>query len=419
MTELFVSPRYLDRTGDTLYSSKEIRFDKPDTKPIITPIVGMDNRDLKVNDNIAYAATGLNEIYRVLEEPTKVTYTAPTSKSPVRIPLSKLVHDAKKQEIFNNDIQHQIGKLSGPSIFFMDYKGRKYPTETERNFILHTEHTFSDVQCLPITPFIAKAVIADEQPFEDYLEFIKGSIEWLKKFRKKPIMGIIVNFGYAKLEQLIKLYVDQGINAFCIDFDCHTPISHKSAIAQCYRILEDYGRLENSFFYAINVNQGRFVHDKSVINAKDVLSFGFGLDGLGKRHRSKFPSKEMIERLGARWKPLDRSQNRIRLFIKNDYGYYKVQSVNDIKNYPYDSSIPLSAFMNSFDATDPHTKHCERIFNMEQLGLEASKLRAIIEKEVPIDYLEKKEHIDPKDIQQIKKFKETVTHPQKTFDEIL
>jgi len=380
----------------------------------------MDNREIKLADNIAPAATGLNEIYRVLDEPEKIPKILPTGrKTPYRIPLSKLIDDVKKQEIFHNEIAHQIGKLAGPSIFFMEYRGKRYPTEKEREFMLHTEHTFGDIPCLPITPFIARDIIDGKRHFEDYLAFLKASIEWLKKYRRKPIMGIVVNFGYLKLEPLIKLYVDQGINTFCVDFDCHTPVSHKSAIAECFRILDEYKRLETSFFYAINVNQGRFIHNKIVVNAKDILSFGFGLDAMGKRHRVKLPSLEMRMKLGGKWTPLYRKENKARLFIKNEYGYYKIQNAREIREYPLDSHIPVTAFSNYASLDSPELKHYETIFNMEQLGLEAFTLRKIIENDNPVRYLEQKTHVASKDLEQIKEFKDSVEHPQTTLDESL
>jgi len=389
----------------------------------------MDNRDVKFTDHIAEAATGLNEIYRVLDEPLIVPKESPDKKSddrkedsmekkPLRLPLSKLVEDAKKQAIFNNDIQAQIGKLAGPSIFFIEYRGRKYPTEKERKFMLHTEHTYSDIPCLPITPFITSAIINGTMKFTDYLSFMKDSIEWLKKYRKKPIMGLLTNLGYSKLEELIKLYVEQDINTFCIDFDCKTPVSHKSAISQCFRMLDEYERVETSFFYAINVNQGRFIHNKTVVSAKDILSFGFGLDAMGKRHRVKLPSKEVRERLGSKWKPLDRKENKARLFIKTEYGYYKTQNAKEISNYPLDSCIPLKTFSECASIDSPEVKHSEKIFNMEQLGLEAFALRQIIEKENPVIYLQQKAYVEPKDVEQIKEFKADVQN-QTTLDESL
>ena len=417
MTKLRVKPRFFDKTGDTSYSSKDLRIDgQTQYKPITTPIIAMDNREIKRSDNIAQAATGLNEIYRVHEnlDPSKLS-----KRKKTRTQLRELVKDARKQAIFNNDVQRQIGKLPGPTIFFTEYKSERYPQEMERNFMLHTEHTYSEIPCLPITPVIAKAIIMGEQSFDDYLSFIKGSIEYLKGYNEKPIMGIIVNFGFENLEKLIELYVDQGINAFCIDFDCHTPVSHKSALAQCFRILYDHDMLENSFFYALNVNQGRFIKNKHVINAKDILSFGFGLDAMGKRHRNKLPLTQIREKLGSRWKTLDREENKVRLFIKSDYGYYKAENVNEIRNYPNDTSIPISIFTHNFSVKNPHIRHFEKIFNMEQLGLEAFVLRNIVEDDVPVKYLERKQHVNPKDIKQIKGFRESVTHPQASLDELL
>ena len=56
---------------------------------------------------------------------------------------------------------------------------------------------------------------------------------------------------------------------------------------------------------------------------------------------------------------------------------------------------------------------------MEQLAIEASTLRSVIEKEVPTQYLGRKEHTNEKDIEQIKKFKEDVKSHQTTFLELL
>jgi hypothetical protein len=408
LTELDVKPKYFDKTGDTSYSSKETAFSKPDVKPITTPVVGIDVGEIRYGDHLAPVAIGLNEIYHVFEEPDK--------ENTRKMPLSKLVDDARKQQMLYNGIQDQLNKLSGPTIFFTEYRGKTYPKDIERNFILHIGHTFSDMPCLPITPNIAKAINIEKRSFDDYLDFINESIEWLSTYRKKPIMGIITDFGYARLSRLIKLYVDEGINAFCVDFNGRKPISHKAVLAQCYRILGD--RAENSFFYAINVNQGRFIHNKTAIDAKDVLSFGFGIDAMSRPHRPPpFPSKEMREKLGPRWKPLNREENKVRLFIKAEYGYYKIHNTNEIRNYPIDASIPLRVFANNLDVTSPYVKHCEKMFNMEQLAIEASVLRTIIREDSPMSYLETKKHSNPQDRKQIKKFKEEITRT--TLDIVL
>ena len=170
-------------------------------------------------------------------------------------------------------------------------------------------------------------------------------------------MGIIHAFSYPNVERLLKLYANEGINAFCIDFDGCTPMGRKSVLAQCQRSLGD--KAETSFFYGINVNQGRFIHQKTAIDAKDILVFGFGIDAMGRRHRPPhFPSREQQAKLGSKWKPLDRKENKVRLFIKTEYGYYKVQNANSIKNYPLDSSIPLGTFTKNCNCVDENVRHC-------------------------------------------------------------
>lgn len=425
MTKLRVRPRYVDKTGATQYSSKEITLDgKPESKPIITPVMGMDTKEIRRSDTFAETAVGLNEIFRSppvtkSEKKSSTGSEKDKEKTLTRTPLNELVYETLKQRIFYNAIQNQVDKLSGPVVFFFEYKDKKFPQVIERNFMLHTEYSFSDIPCLPITPSIIKAIVKNEIPFEEYLVFIKESIEFLQKFNAKPIMGIVPDLSYGYLEELIKVYVEKGLNAFCIDFDCHTPTSYKATILQCYRILDEYKVLDTSFFYALNVNPGRFIKNKSVINAKDILSFGFGLDAMGGLHRFKFPPKETIANLGSKWRPLDRGQNKVRLFNRTDYGYYRAEFAPSIGEKISHTCIPLETFSKNSNIADPLIRHYEKIFNLEQLEQETHNLQGVIKNDVPIEYLEPKEHLDPKDIKLMKEFHESVTHPQKSLDEIL
>ena len=421
MTKLQVKPRYVDRTGDTLYSSKEVILDgNAGSKHIITPTIGIDTKEIRRSDAFTQSAVGLSEIFRAPPAVKREKESDLNSeKNQSRTPLNELVYETLKQRKFYNEIQNQVDKLPGPVVFFFEFKDNRFPKEIELNFVLHTEHSFSDIPCLPITPSIIKAIVKHEIPFDDYLVFIKDSIEFLQKFNAKPIMGIVPDLSYGYLEELFKIYVENGLNAFCIDFDCHTPMSHRPTIFQCYRILKDYDMLDKSFFYALNVNPGRFVKNKSVISAKDVLSFGFGLDAMGGLHRFKFPPKQTIDSLGTKWKPLDRGQNKVRLFNRNDYGYYRAEHAKSIAQEIGYSSIPLETFAGSFDVADPSIRHCEKVFNMEQLGKEALNLQGVIKNDAPIKYLTPKAHLDRKDIKLMKEFNESIVHPQKSLDEVL
>lgn len=419
MTKLRVSLNGSDKTGESLYCSKEVRIDgQVDNAHFTTPITSIDVREVRKTDNIAPAAIGLNEIFR--SPPTKY----PKNRLRPRLaseltPFHELVYNTTKQHEFNLDLENQIAKLQGMSIFFFEYKGETYPSKTETEFILDTEYSYSHVPCLPITPTITKN-IRDPIAFQAYFDFIKSCVEYLKSFNEKPIMGIIPNIAYGYLSELIELYINKDINAFCIDFDCHTAMSHKPALTKCFRVLQDYEQLDSSLIYALNVNSGRFIKNRMVVNAKDILSFGFGLDAIGKRHRNKIDFRKIKEKLGSKWQDLDRTENKARLFMKMDYGYYKAQNASAIPNYPSDTSIPQSVFTDNFSVANLNTRHFEKIFNMEQLGLESSILRSIIKNDKPIKHLERKAYVDPKDIKQIRIFKENIANPpttQVTLDE--
>ena len=154
------------------------------------------------------------------------------------------------------------------------------------------------------------------------------------------------------LDKLMRLYVNKGINAFCIDFDCRTPTSRKSIFFSTVSPIPLGENSETSFFYGINVNEGRFIHNNMIINAKDILAFGFGIDAIGGEaiDHHHFQAKNSEKSLVHDGNRLVRKENKVRLFIKTNYGYYRLQNKTDIEHYPIDSCIPQETFTSSINA---------------------------------------------------------------------
>jgi len=99
----------------------------------------------------------------------------------------------------------------------------------------------------------------------------------------------------------------------------------------------------------------------------------------------------------AQFAKLNRQINKIRLFNKEDYGYYRYDNPRNIDEmYPDDTIIPKSAF----SAKHLITK-VQRVFNTEQLGLEANNLRTEISEGTVLPYLEKKEYVRDLDFKKI------------------
>lgn len=87
----------------------------------------------------------------------------------------------------------------------------------------------------------------------------------------------------------------------------------------------------------------------------------------------------------------------MRLFMKEDYGYHRLDRAQVDSIYPSDSSIGSGLFF------DPNTdvSRMQRIYNMEQLGLEAVRLRRVISENRAKDYLSGKAYVEKKNIGKI------------------
>ncbi|TET77696.1 MAG: hypothetical protein E3J41_06380 [Candidatus Cloacimonadota bacterium] len=83
--------------------------------------------------------------------------------------------------------------------------------------------------------------------------------------------------------------------------------------------------------------------------------------------------------------------------------------------YPSDSSIPFGVFSKGFSGNLHTLKRYEKLFNNEQLGLEAFRVRQIVKNDVPTKYLATKQYVKKKHIKLIKRFKNNIF--EKKFDQ--
>ncbi len=194
-------------------------------------------------------------------------------------------------------------------------------------------------------------------------------------------------------------YAEKEIDSFVFDFDGKTPMSMRQTIRTFMRSLKKNDLLENSFIHSINANHGRFNKNVNVVGAKDILSFGLGFDSLGEKHKPLRGPKEFFKKLK------NREVNKLRLFNKEDYGYYKLNRNQIQEIYPNDSIIK----MNSFENENLDSRNLQKSFNLEQIGLESIRLRDIIENQKALDYLSNKIQVKKEDYKKVVKMKKEVT----------
>lgn len=394
MTNLQVKPVAFDKEDESLYGSKEVSVDG---KKFVTPIVSMEPKQLTQKDQLAPVAKGLNEIYHIS-------------------PLKEIIYNIKKQDKFNYNLQTEVNRTDTSkeiTLCLLEYPNVKYPLRDETEFILDTAFVFSDIVPLPTFPKITKA-IDNETKFDDYKIFLEEAIHFLKgNSHNKPLLGVIPNLAYGFIADLMEFYIDKDINAFYIDFEGRNPLSYRQNLLRVFRTLKDHEMVEESFLYAHNLNAGRVVKSGDVVNAKDILSFGFGFDAMGRLHKRRRLPPAVASKM------IDTSLNRLRLFNKSDYGYYKIMNPAKVRViYPEDSSVPLGTLSNGLLGNIHSVKRYEKLFNMEQQGLEAFRVRQIVKEYAPIPYLSEKEHVKKEHIKLMKKFKTDATKkepPQKTM----
>ena len=183
-------------------------------------------------------------------------------------------------------------------------------------------------------------------------------------------------------------YIDQNINTFCFDFNGKTPDPLK--LRPVLRYLKQKKILDVSLIYGLNSKPGRLLKNTNIIPSKDFIAYGFGLDVLGGTHSAPKLPKEFFEKMK---KAIAKNQsNKKRLFIKKDYGYYKIDKKSEIeKVFPDDTSVSLAKIFSD------NNKVWQQLFNMEQQAIEAGEIRRRLgelgQNESVVEYIKTKNQI--------------------------
>lgn len=362
-------------------------------KAIVTPTKAIDPAKMDPTSNINTTIKCINELYALVSA-KNVQECLISSTSSLNSRLNK------KQKMLRNTAEEM-------TLCLLEFKEGRFPTQKEIEVMTDTAYVFSDITPLPMLSNIKQRihdayktdkVIKYEVnlgKFEKFKKYLTDSIETIEQLNSKPIMGYIPDVRYY-FDDIVDLYAKKGVNMFYFDAHLSNPITLQAPLRALMRVLNNYEILEESFIHMINPAYGRGVRGNDMIPAKDVLGFGFGVDGLGERHQRPpyFAARER-----TKYTPDQRS----RLFDKKTYGYMITSEQASITNfYPNDSSVDVSKFLVP-DKPDTKTQNS---FNAEQLALESMHLRDIIAKSDPmLRYIETKSNVKKQDVKFLKRAK--------------
>ena len=353
----------------SLFKSKRVKFNG---KEVITPLRALDPSKFRIDTDLNKKAFGLNEIYRSLDS-EKISALRKDANE----------HDAFARVLTNHVKRSQPNDLNLCVVRYSSKNPNPLPAKKEIEFLTDVSHSFSDITPLPIID-----VKIDALNFTRYLDCLEICYETIEELNHKPIMGVIPNLPPELYSKLLDFYLKKDISTFYVDFDGKTPNHLK--LRPILRFLNTKKMLSKSLLYGINAKPGRVLKNTNVIPSKDFIAYGHGLDVLGESHIGVKRPKEFFEKMKKAIS--DQQQNKKRIFIKNDYGYYKTADRKGLESiYPKDTKIKLDRIF------DESQTSWQKLFNMEQQAIEAStirkKLNSLDSNETILSYIGKKEQI--------------------------
>ncbi len=296
--------------------------------------------------------------------------------------LSKIFNEKKEEVKLSNSFNNlsSRGDENNPSFLIIQYDSLTIPSKEEAERLSRLSHALSDIAPIPSIPRSIRGDKLKVGNLNQFLDYIKNCIKTLKDINNKQIMGYIPPISQLFVEELIELYLNEGINAYYFDLDGDLVTSHIIQIDSMKRKLKKRGYEENHFIHYTNAKHGSTtINNTNVIPAQDITGFIRGMDSFGGMHVGSRRSPEYIEWLK---KNKNVENNSIRLFDKNGYGYHKMfssSSANEIRKvYPLDSEIKIEDI--DFKKKSV-VKRFSEIINMEQQILESKKISNKIHEE--------------------------------------
>ncbi len=354
--------RVIEKDERTFYAHKQVKLSK---KKIETPIKVVNPLVFRKKLHIAHYDF-IAEVYKrmsvgVLKRLTK--------------------GDHKFQKEFNKKIRSALSKVPDkmPCVMIPAFRVNHISelssiTEEQIDFLILTQSIF-DLYVVPTVERIHLRM-QDISEVKYYIRLITQYLEIIEEQRsKKDVIGMIpVTLPHVIIPKLVEMYLEREIGALALDFSGRVPFSHYQQVGLVQNILHKND--VDAFIYAVNVNPGKPSRRGPSILAQDVLSIGFGLDAIGDNHVA----------FSGGW-----VSNNLRLFSKEEYAYHKVNPSNLLKVYPKDTAIPIEVLVQEENTF--LRKNAQRMFNYEQLGIEAIRIREKVDDREVTKYVSKKSFV--------------------------
>ena len=298
---------------------------------------------------------------------------------------SRLQSDDKIREGIKDGLKDaQGGELN---IAFLSHQEETELRGSDIRWCVQVLNEYSDIIPTPLMPAIMRGATNDEnEPVQETTEYENG-LRNIKKFLRyaeeldvsTPLMGVLpVRYPWELNQQLLDLYIDAGIRAFCVNFDGKTVSAQEQiddVVAPLVEDLTDRGLENASLLYAINAKPGNYTNG-DVKSSKDFAALYHGFDVLGENHIPFRAPEHVFERIEKEQK---NSPTTIDIFDKGEYVHRRCALSDIDTHFPSDSGVDLQKIKRELRKKDEPPYNIRAILNAEQMSQAARELRVSVQ----------------------------------------
>lgn len=272
----------------------------------------------------------------------------------------------------------------------------------EARQMVNATEAAGDFITTPLQPALARNVEPDrglaDPAYQSYREGIEITLQEAKETHPKtPMMGVLPMLGQTYVENLLDLYLDYDVRAFCLNLDRKkiTASRQVSLMGPLARYLTNRGLEEEVLIYAINLNPRDRELMSGVYPAANFAAVGLGVDVVGENHVPPRLPPEIFEKIESGTEEeegVDESPE-FRFFDKDSATFRELAVEVLPDHWPDDSALKVSRVMERSRAGSQGRNRMEALFNAEQMALAMQSLRHSLEVNKVHEYLEDQDGI--------------------------
>ena len=335
------------------------------------------------------SSRGLNEIYRRLS-PEAVDSIDGDSESQQRF----------QSELVPPYLRERLNKEGLLVVLSLEKRTKREGWETWTPTKKQTEFLAYFLSGVPYNHIVVPPVLRGVEG-EAYLKFLRAFFDVLPSLKSTTLAGLIPGASNREISGILDFYMEQGMNAFVVDFEGKSPLSNWSLLPHLSNFFWKVANERGSYFaHAINAKHRLRRDQAGMVPARDLLLYYETFDSVGGVHTIPVLNKEFREKVQSGQLP----PAVPRLLDAGSYGYrFLTRPKAEISAAA--NALGLSTEVKSLlSASVPAAKIAD-LLNAALVSRETRRIDLHIREGNELPYLESKTAVE-KELGKVRKMKE-------------